>query len=125
MIHPTLFHQLEVMEREDPQRLRSFLLLFRAEAPPPPLLAALRSKRERLAALDRHFQQLKAGLLQQLTREEGVSVQDLTSSSTAIVTASAARWRELIRKGSLLDTIPTVEVLPEANFHALGQRNSM
>lgn len=96
--------------------------MFRVETPSQHQIAALRSKQEHLAALDRHFQQFKVGLLHQLTQEEGVSAQNLTSSSTDIVTASAIRWRELDRKGGLIYAPSAVEMLPEVDFQALDQR---
>ncbi|WP_205522591.1 hypothetical protein [Myxococcus eversor] len=117
MVHPELVHQLERVR--DPQTQRSYVLRFKG-GDALPRVDGLTSKRERLAAMETYFQALKAPLLVQLGREAGVSVEDLKSSSEAIVTASVAKWRELVQQGGVLERQSVVEVLPDIQVQGLG-----
>jgi hypothetical protein len=83
-------------------------------------LATKTSKREKLAALAEHHGHNKRAIMDVLKKESEVSVSDLPGTPDLIVTASLERLRELLRPGSVLDREPTVNVLPNAEFHTLA-----
>lgn len=73
------------------------------EAPDASLFAGLATRRERLAALERHFRPRKQMVIERLKGLRGVSVKDLSASNALVVTAPAESWPELSCEGGRLD----------------------
>jgi hypothetical protein len=67
------------------------------------LFNELRTRRERLSALQLHFQPHKKMLIERLEQIMGIRVNDIKSSNTIIVTARVDAWPMLVCKGGALD----------------------
>lgn len=73
------------------------------EAPGAALFDGLDTRRERLAALERHFRPRKQIVIERLKGLRGVSVKDLSASNALVVTAPEESWPELSGEGGRLD----------------------
>ena len=67
------------------------------------LFKDLRTRRERLSALELHFQPRKELLIERLEQLVGIRFKDIKSSNTIIVTAREDAWPMLVGKGGALD----------------------
>lgn len=93
----------------------TFILQWHA-TPDADMFAAISSKRERLQRLMDFYRDLKRPVLDALSRNSRVLVNDLPTSGQAIVTANAETWRDLF---SELELDASIRVLPNAKLHAL------
>jgi hypothetical protein len=92
----------EPTDAEEESRLETRIVEVGA-MPDPALLKGLRTGRERLTAIERHFHPKKEMILERLKDVDGVSVKDLSSSNTMLVTAPESAWATLEGEGGLLD----------------------
>src|SRR3954447_24437702 len=92
----------------------TFVLQWRA-TPDAEMFATISSKRERLQRLIDFYRDVKRPVLDALSRNNRVLVNDLPTIGQAIVTANAGTWRDLF---SELERDASVRVLPNAEYHA-------
>jgi len=96
------------------------LMLQWTEVPQPALFTDAKDKRARLQVLADFYRVRKESALRNLAAEDNLTVRDLPNSGSIILTGPVSKLRTLVGKGSFLERLEGVEVLPNIQYQALA-----